>query len=477
MSLVAVSISPSTGWSVVIGLGIAWILLGVYWGRKAKSSEGFMLAGRNVGLSLGAATAMATWVTSNTMMVAPVLALEKGVWGMLAYASAAFGLMLFAPLAIRIKKLLPEGFTAGDFFRQRYGRVGWIIFMVITLLYSITWLVTMAIAGGKLLEALGGIPFVQGMTLILTVCVLYTLFGGLFAVIGTDFIQSLIILIGVVFIGVTVMIKLDPGETYTYVATNQPALLDVLMPVALLAFFNNMLFGFGEVFHNNVWWSRAFAMREKVAPKAFFLSGLLWFPIPIAAGFIALAAGPLGINVTDPSKVGPLVAEHVLAQAGMGPFAGILILIVLFCSIASSIDSLLAATSDLLVKDIYAGVFKGDLTSGNFRTVAGLAIVIVAAIAWALALSGWNVATVLYSAGGLVASLIWPVIAGLFWKRCNRPLILIGIVAGCLVGYFCFFKVEPYIGALSAGAVTMAFTLLARFINAKPFPATEPIRS
>lgn len=462
--ILAVSMSPTTAWSVVIVLSVIWVGLGFYWGKKAQSSEGFMLAGRNVGLSLGAATAMATWVTSNTMMVAPVLALEMGVWGMLAYASASFGLMLFAPLAIRIKRLLPEGFTAGDFFRERYGRVGWGIFLAITLLYSITWLVTMASAGGKLLEALGGIEYAQGMTLILVVCVIYTLFGGLFAVIGTDFIQSLIILIGVVVIGAMVVTKIDLGQTYEYVAAKQPALLDLFMPVALLAFFNNMLFGFGEVFHNNVWWSRAFAMREKIAPKAFFLSGLLWFPIPIAAGFIALAAGPLCVNVTDASKVGPVVSEFVLSQSGLGPVAGVLILVVLFCSIASSIDSLLAATSDLIVKDVFLGLFKIDLNDRNFRFVSGIAIAIVAVISWGLALSNWNLAIVLFSAGGLVASLIWPVVAGLYWERYNRILVLVGIVLGCVAGYVCFFKVGTYTGALAGGAVSMIFTIAARFI-------------
>lgn len=471
--LLAASISPALGWGIVITLGVIWVLLGLYWGRKANTSETYMLAGRNVGLSLGSATAMATWVTSNTMMVAPVLALEKGIWGMLAYSSAAFGLMLFAPLAMRIKRLLPHGFTAGDFFRRRYGRVGWALFLTITLLYSITWLVTMAIAGGKLLEAIGGIPYFQGMTLILVVCVLYTLFGGLYAVIGTDFIQSLIILIGVVAIGALVLVNLDFGATYEHVSTYQPALLDVLMPVALLAFFNNMLFGFGEVFHNNVWWSRAFAMRDDVAPKAYFISGLLWFPIPIAAGFIALAAGPLELNITDASKVGPLVAEHVLGQAGLGVIAGVLILIVLFCSIASSIDSLLAATSDLLVKDIYCGVLKKDLTDQTFRKVSGAAILSVAVIAWAIATAGWNVATVLYSAGGLVASLIWPVIAGLFWKRCNTHLVIAGIVLGCITGYVCFFKIEPYIAALTGSGVSMAFTLLSRVVSPKPFDLSE----
>ncbi|BCX50012.1 urea transporter [Haloferula helveola] len=468
----AVSLSSESAWSIVVGLGVLWVALGIWWGRKAKTSEGFMLAGRNVGLSLGAATAMATWVTSNTTMVAPLLAYEKGVWGMLAYASASFGLLLFAPLAFRIRRLLPEGVTAGDFFRKRYGRVGWAVFLIITLVYSITWLVTMAIAGGKLLEALGGIPYAQGMTLIMVVCVLYTLFGGLYAVIGTDFIQSLIILIGIVFIGFTVINHMDVSTVHEEISRDQPALLDVMMPAAMLAIFNNMLFGFGEVMHNNVWWSRAFAMREKVAPKAFFLSGVLWFPIPIAAGFIALAAGPLGVNVTDPSKVGPEVAEHALGLAGLGSFAGVIILIVLFCSMASSIDSLLAATSDLLVRDIYEGLFGQELNPQKFRPVAATSIIAVSVIAWFLALSGWNVDQVLFSAGALVASLIWPVIAGLFWKRLNRTLVVVGILAGCTTGMFCYFEVQTYTGALVGAAVSMVFTLAARWIRPSELDST-----
>ncbi|MCP5534166.1 MAG: urea transporter [Akkermansiaceae bacterium] len=471
--ILASSIPASTAWAIVTGLGVLWVILGVWWGRKAKTSEGFMLAGRNVGISLGAATAMATWVTSNTTMVAPLLAYEKGVWGMLAYASASFGLLLFAPLAFRIRRLLPRGVTAGDFFRLRYGRVGWAVFLIITLVYSITWLVTMAIAGGKLLETIGGIEYVQGMSLILVVCVLYTLFGGLYAVIGTDFIQSLIILAGIVFIGVEVLDHVDVPSVHAHLVKEQPALLSVMMPAALLAIFNNMLFGFGEVMHNNVWWSRAFAMREKVAPKAFFLSGVLWFPIPIAAGFVALCAGPLGVNVTDPGKVGPEVAEHVLGLAGFGQFAGVIILVVLFCSMASSIDSLLAATSDLLVRDIYEGVFKQHLDPEKFRPVSATAIIVVSVIAWSLALSGWNIDLVLFSAGALVASLVWPVIAGLFWKRLNAPLVIAGIIAGCAGGLWAYFEIQTYTGALVGAAVSMVFTIAARWVGAKPLRDLE----
>jgi len=462
--------TAATGWSIVIVLGAIWIGLGYLWGRKARDSEGFMLAGRNVGLSLGAATAMATWVTSNTTMVAPILALEKGVWGMLAYASVSFGLLLFAPLAARIQRLLPHGFTSGDFFRLRYGRAGWAVFLLITLVYSVTWLVTMASAGGKLLEVLGNIEFARGMTLIMVVCVLYTLFGGLYAVIGTDFIQSLVILLGIVAIGGTVAMNVDFTAAYGHLETHQPSLLAVMFPAALLAIFNNMLFGFGEVFHNNVWWSRAYAMRRGVASKAFLLSGLLWFPIPIASGFLALMAGPLAVNVTDTGQVGPQVAEHVLKGAGFGVMAGVLILVVLFCSMASSIDSLLAATSDLLVKDIYTGLLGGELSDRSFRKVAAVAIVAVGFVAWAFSLSNLPLDEILFSSGGLVASLIWPIIAGLYWKRCNRVLVIAGMIAGSVSGFLSYWFVETYIGALVGAFVSMVLTVAARHVRPSDFP-------
>jgi Na+/proline symporter len=467
--IAATAISNASGWAIVVALGVLWVALGVFWGRKAKNPEGFMLAGRKVGLSLGSATAMATWVTSNTTMLAPVFALTLGMWGMLAYSTASFGLMLFAFFVVRIRKILPQGVTAGDFFRLRYGRAGWAIFLIITMLYSLSWLVSMAIAGGDLMFALAGIPYLQGMTLILVVCVLYTLFGGLYAVIGTDFIQSLIILIGIVFIGALVVMRLDFGEAYTHISTHQPSLLMLAMPAALLAVFNNMLFGFGEVFHNNVWWSRAFAMRREIAPKAFFLSGLLWFPIPIAAGFIALAAGPLGINIVDENQTGPTVAAAAMAQSGFGFLAGALILIVLFCSMASSIDSLLAATSDLLIRDVQEGLLGKKHDERNFRKLAGIVIIAVGVITWLLAAPHWPIINALFISGPLVGSLIWPVIAGLFWEKINRHLVIAGILAGCATGLTAYFTLGWFTASLAGTAVSMLFTIAARYISPAPF--------
>jgi Na+/proline symporter len=101
-------LSPFSGWILLAIFSIIWIFLWYYWGKKAKTLDGYMLAGRNVGIALGAATAMATWVTSNTTMAAPQLAYQMGLWGMIGYSLGSMGLIFFAPMSQRIKTLLPS---------------------------------------------------------------------------------------------------------------------------------------------------------------------------------------------------------------------------------------------------------------------------------------------------------------------------------------------------------------------------------
>lgn len=455
MTEAAAILPPTVGWILLVLFSVLWIGLGIYWGRRNKTFEDHALAGRNIGLALGSATAAATWITSNTTMVAPQFALQLGVWGMLAYSTASFGLLFFAPMAGRIRSLMPTGYTSGDFFRLRYGRLPWAIFMVFTLFYSLTWLVSMAMAGGILLNALSGIPYGWGMSVILAVCVLYTMRGGLAAVIGTDFIQSLIIVVGIVVVGFAVLSAVPIDDIHANLTAERPALLDVLFPAAIMAIFNNLLFGLGEVFHNNVWWSRAFAFRKGVGGKAFALGGLIWFPIPVAAGFIALASGALNVPVPAADMVGPLVVADVLGTLG-----AIGIFIIVFCSLASSIDSLLAATSDLLTEDIYRRVFRPQASPDTLKKIAQYVTLALGLFTWAVCLPRiGTLASVLFFAGPLVGSMIWPIITGLYWRSANSVGAAGGMLIGAGVGLVCYFAIGWYVATLIATAVSMVWVL------------------
>ena len=172
-------LAPNVGWGILAAFSVLWVAIGWWFGRDSQDLEGFMLAGRRVGLALGVATAMATWVTSNTTMAAPQLALQLGIWGMIGYSLGAVGLLLFAPLARRIRSLMPGGFTSGDFVRLRYGPTAWRVFLAISLFYALGWLISMGTAGGVLIHALTGIDYRWGMSVIVGICVAYTLLGGL----------------------------------------------------------------------------------------------------------------------------------------------------------------------------------------------------------------------------------------------------------------------------------------------------------
>ena len=459
------ALSSELGWIVLAAFSLLWMALGWFWGRNRASFDDHVLAGRNVGVALGTATAMATWVTSNTTMAAPQLAYQLGIWGMVGYSLGAVGLMMFAPVAERIKEIMPGGYTSGDFVRVRYGRANWFVFLVISLFYGIGWLVSMGMAGGILMEALSGMPYHVGMVVIVIVCVGYTLLGGLHAVIGTDFIQSILILVGLVVVGGVLLTTIPPSEIHARLSTERPQLLNLWMPASIMFLFNNLLFGLGEIFHSNVWWSRALAFRDGTGFRSFLVAGLMWLPVPVAAGSIALAAPALGVNVPALDLVGPVVMGEL-----MGGVGALLILIIVFASLASSLDSLLAATSNLLVEDVYRQVFRPRASERELRSAARGVVIGLGVVAIALC---WGrlttLAELIQFTGAFVASTIWPIVAGLYWKTANRGAVGAAMILGSLAGLTAYFTLGFYTAALVGAAVSMACVCVGTWLSPEPF--------
>lgn len=458
-------LDANTGWLILAVFSAVWIFLGWFWGRKAKVLDDFMLAGRKVGLALGIATAMATWVTSNTTMTAPQLTLQLGIWGMLGYSLGSVGLMLFAPLTRRIKQLLPFGYTSGDFIRLRYGNTAWRVFLLISLVYAIGWLISLGMAGGVLIHALTGIDYQYGMTVIITICVIYTLLGGLRAVIGTDFIQTLLIIIGVVVLAIMTINKIGFDTMHASLLEERPELLNLLMPASIMFLFNNLLFGVGEIFHSNVWWSRAYAFRKDVGYKAYMIAGIFWLPIPIVAGFVALAAPGLGLNIPAADMVGPMVAANLLGFGG-----AVLVFIVVFSALASSLDSLLAATSDLVLTDIYKGHINKNASPEHLQRMAKLVILLLGIVTWLLCLPRLGtLASLLHFLGAFVASTIWPIVAGLYFERATGKGAVLAMLGGTSSGLLAFHYIGFYVAALIAAAVSMAITLVSVKLSTQSF--------
>jgi Na+/proline symporter len=163
--------------------------------------------------------------------------------------------------------------------------------------------------------------------------------------------------------------------------------------------------------------------------------------------------------------VGPLVVAHMLGKAG-----AILIFVVVFSSLASSLDSLLAATSDLLVEDVYRRLIRPDATGRELRRAARILVLALGVLSIALC---WSKATTLARmiafTGAFVASTIWPIATGLYWKHANPTAATAGMVLGTAAGLTAYFTIGWYTAALTGAAVSMVCVVVGSKLSPADF--------
>lgn len=436
-----VFISAPLALVIVSALSVMLLSFGFFIGKRIKkNSNEYLYAGRNVGLALSTATLIAAWVTGNTTMSAPEQGYTIGILACFGYATAGLSLCVFAPLALRIKKIMPHGCTSGDFVRCRYGKAVWVVFLLISAWYFVGFLMTQAMAGGLLLQSLSGLEYHIGMVLIMVVCTIYTLKGGLKAILSTDFIMAMLILIMLLVTAVLAFFKFSPAQVYDGVMANKPELMNVLSGVGIMYLGSNFLFATGEIFHSNIWWQRIYAAKEKVAFRSFILSGLIWTTVPVIAGSLAFVAVAEGYVVPQVNMVFPIVVSKLL-----GPVGSVLVLVIIYSALASTVSSVLTASSNLLVQDIYKRAFKPDATDEQIvkyvrYTIVGMAVVTVILV-WNQPASMYQV---LFLTGSAVAATIWPIAFGIYNSHVNKKAVFVAMLCSVGLGLVAYFTISSY---------------------------------
>lgn len=436
-----VFISAPLALVIVSALSVMLLSFGFFIGKRIKkNSNEYLYAGRNVGLALSTATLIAAWVTGNTTMSAPEQGYTIGILACFGYATAGLSLCIFAPLALRIKKIMPHGCTSGDFVRCRYGKAVWVVFLLISAWYFVGFLMTQAMAGGILLQSLSGLEYHIGMVLIMVVCTIYTLKGGLKAILSTDFIMAMLILVMLLVTAVLAFFKFSPAQVYDGVMASKPDLMNVLSGVGIMYLGSNFLFATGEIFHSNIWWQRIYAAKEKVAFRSFILSGLIWTTVPIIAGSLAFVAVAEGYVVPQVNMVFPIVVSKLL-----GPVGAVLVLIIIYSALASTVSSVLTASSNLLVQDIYKRAFKPNATDEQIvkyvrYTIVGMAVITVILV-WNQPASMYQV---LYLTGSAVAATIWPIAFGIYNSHVNKTAVFVAMLCSVGLGLVAYFTISSY---------------------------------
>lgn len=421
---------------IIVLFGALWVSVGLRVARRVHGTDDYLVGGRNVGVALGSATILATWVTGNTILAAPESGYTFGVLGILGYAlGGGIAVLAFAPLASRLRRLLPAGRTVGDFFRLRYDRKNYALFLVMLIIWDLGWLLTQGMGAGLILESVFGLDFHVGLVLTVAIVTIYVTIGGMVSVLSTDFMQTMLIMVVVFIFPAWVYLSANPVDVYDGMASLATEKLSLSSADGLLFLAVIPLIYTGEVFMDNTFWQRAFALRPGVITKTFTFAGIGWVFVPIATGTLAWVAVGTGLELPGgPSTVAPEVVAQYTGRVG-----SVIFLVLIWAALASTMSALLNAVSGIFMNDVYNNFVRPHATDRELlrvgRILTVVAAVITIAVAWPKPLT---LLTLLILLGVINAAYIPPIVMGIFFRKTNPNGVFWGVVVGTVAGLFIF---------------------------------------
>ena len=434
-------LNSSQGLLLLVAYGATLIALSfVFTRRRRKDHAEFLLAGRNIGPLAGAMSIAASWIWAPALFISSQKAFDQGIagfgWFLVPNIAA---LLLFAPLALRIRKVLPNGFTLPQFIHQRHGRAVHVLYLIQFLGLQICSFAVQILAGSKLIEQVTGLDFHLVALILVSITLAYSVLGGVRASIITDVLQMGLIL-GIALVTVPMVVShagglqtvidglggksgqfgnlFDPWIAYSF---------GIPVTVGLLAG------PIGDQMH----WQRAYCMRsQRDLIKAFTLGAVLFAIVPITLsllGFVAAGLDPNSWNRPEQSQlIGPLTVFNLLPMMTL-PFC-----IMLLSGLGSTLDSVLCAVSSLAAVDL-AGIDDSNQATGTnslkgVRT-ARISMLVAALTGLGIAfIPGLQILHLFLFYGTWRASTMIPTIFSLYAKQLDRRAVFVAILASLLLG-------------------------------------------
>lgn len=203
---VLIPLSQGAGYGVVVGLGALFaggmVLVSEIMKRRGnvENAEEFTLAKRSLGTGLVAAGVTSSWTWSVTLLSSVSVTYDYGISGAFFYAVCnSTQIMVFANLAIEVKRRAPNARTFLEIIRIRYGTVAHLSFMLFSLASNILVVSSILVGGAAAINALTGMSIYASMYLLPLFVAAYTVRGGLRSTILTDWVHTGIIIILLLF--------------------------------------------------------------------------------------------------------------------------------------------------------------------------------------------------------------------------------------------------------------------------------------
>lgn len=461
-------------WDVLIPLFIYLAVLigiafGVYRRRQAvavsEQSAHYYIGERGLGWFPLVFTLLASGASAGTFIGAPGLVYDEGyawVLAIMGQAPAAFVVLglLGKRFAIVSRKI--NAVTVIDYLRHRYestfvtllAAVGIIIFLTAYMTAQFT-------GGGRVIQALTGLPYTWVVVIVAGVLVVYTALGGFLADVVSDTLQGVIMLVGGVVLWIGILTAVG-GLAPVNRGLRQADAAELLLLPGPGDMFTWTLFSYFIVFglmavalpHLTV---RAMSYRDSGAMhKAMYVG-------PVVMTIFTLGFATMGVvaRLLFPDLAsGDLAVPKLIIELLPGPLAGALLAAPL-AAIMSTVDSMLLIVSSTIVRDLYRN-YRPQGASDRRIAILGPAVSgVIGLVVLLLALNPpeYLELVVIFSIGGLGSIFFVPLVVGLYWRRANKTGAILGMTGG-LIYYMVATQWVPQL-TLGMQSVVMALVVSA----------------
>ena len=459
--------------TIFVAYVIGLFAFGYYFFKKNESGDDYYVGGRNmksyhVGLSV-----VATDVGGGFSIGLGGLGFVMGLSGSWMLFTGLIGAWLAAVFLIPKIKGNPafdKAYTFPQVFEHYYSANVALVAAVISAIGYAGFTSSQMLAGAKLASGtFADLDQTMALYIMGVVAVVYTVMGGLKAVIYTDTIQWALLMIGLIFVGIP-FAYIEIGGMEAIRAAVEPEMLTLTN----VSWQEIVYWGVTIIpiwFVGMTLYQRIYACNdEKTAKRAWYLAGVFEWPIMAFLGvllglFAKVAAsqgmfeflGAADISDTDPETGLPMLLRTVLPVGFLG-----IMMAAYFSAILSTADSCLMASSGNVVTDIIGRFTPFNPDSKAFVRISQIVTLIIGALAILLAAAMTNVLDLMLdSYAFMVSGLFVPVIGALFWKKSTPAGAMTAMIVGGTTtialrysGIELPFDLDPNVFGITASAVS-----------------------
>ncbi len=445
------------------------LAIGVWAGTRIKNTSDFAIAGRSLPLIMVITTTFATWFGAETVMGIPARFIQGGLGAIVEdpFGAGTCLILVGAFFAARLYRL--NLLTIGDFYRERYGKGVEVFCSAAIILSYLGWVAAQITALGLVFSVLtdGAMSETAGMIVGTLAVLVYVVVGGFLAVAWTDFIQMIVLVVGLSVIAVFSADLAGGADKVLAVATEKdlwkvlpdPGFTEVAMFIG--AALTMML---GSIPQQDVFQRVMSAKDAATARKGAMIGGfgyILFAFVPmfiVASAVVVMGQQALDIAAEDYQR---LLPTYVLSQ--MPLVMQILFFGALLSAIKSTSSATLLAPSTSFVENIVKNL-RGQMSDRDQLLAMRWTIVIFAALvlAYAIAMKGTPIYDLVSSAYQvtLVGAFV-PLVMGLYWSRATTQGAIGSLGAGIGV-WIAFFPQVSTWGELFPGQLA---GLIAAFVG------------